>query len=124
MSARVERIAKIEDALDRLVTQALFEEFRLDQIGRTYRIYNRNDLEHTEEIELNRLLDCPIGKACRLAMREFGQHLLRITGTIETLSEVLDRVASRDPRQWSCRLDILGWQWDGLEIGGNKWWMD
>ena len=114
----------IAEALDRLVTQAIFEDLRWAQQegGRRFRVYSRDDMEKWPESEaeqeIEELLERPVSAACRWAIRRLGQHLYELTGSSEVMQEVPERVANRDPKSWGYRIDILAKRWDGI----GEWW--
>jgi len=117
-------IDAITEALDKLVTQAIFEDLRWVQQegGRRFRIYSREDLEKppvdAAAHEVEELLERPISAACRWAIRRLGQKLYHLTGSLEPMQDLAERVAGRDPKSFSSRIDILDKRWNGI----GDWW--
>lgn len=55
----------------------------------------------------------PVAEALRLAVRTLGERLHEIGGQ-QLMTEVLDRVAERDPEHWGRRVSIMDHRWDGI----------
>jgi len=121
-----EQIKQIEDALDRLVTTAIFEDLRwAQQEGRArFRFTSCEELHLlSEEDELTReIVNRPLRGACGLAIRLLGQRLFDLTGSTKAMGEAIERVANRDPKSYGCRVDIISTRWEGLGSDGNRWW--
>lgn len=67
----------------------------------------------------NSLLDNPVGEAVRKAVTTLGERLYEIGG-LKLMSDVLDRVAERDPGKESWRIDIMDKRFDGIGREGGK----
>lgn len=68
------------------------------------------------------LLRDPVEHALGTALSDLGRHLFDLTGTVEGMRQVCDRVADLDPARGSCRMSILDATWDGIGQGEERWW--
>ncbi len=81
-----------------------------------------DELASREDAEVNEILDDPVGAACRHSIRRLGEHLYEIARDTDTMSDVLERVADRDPSRYSLRATIIDKAWNGIGAGQDRWW--
>jgi hypothetical protein len=86
------------------------------------KIRKSDELASCEDAEVSEILDDPVGAACRHAIRRLGEHLYELARDTDTMSDVLERVADRDPSRYSLRATILDKSWNGIGAGQDRWW--
>ena len=86
------------------------------------KIRTLHELASHQDAEVSEILDDPLGAACRHAIRRLGEHLYDITKSTDTMSDVLEWVADRDPSRYSFRATILDKSWNGIGAGQDRWW--
>ena len=74
------------------------------------------------ESALQALLRDPVAHALGTALSDLGRHLFSLTGSVEGMRAVCDRVADLDPERASHRISILDAAWDGIGSGDERWW--
>ena len=74
------------------------------------------------ESAIQALLRDPVEHALGTALSDLGRHLFDITGAVDGMRQVCDRVAELDPAQASYRVSILEAAWDGIGRGDERWW--
>jgi hypothetical protein len=81
-----------------------------------------DELASREDAEINEILDDPVGAACRHSIRRLGEHLYELARDTDIMSDVLERVADRDPSRYSLRATIIDKSWNGIGAGQDRWW--
>ncbi len=81
-----------------------------------------DELASREDAEVSEILDDPLGAACRHSIRRLGEHLYELTKSTDSMSDVLERVADRDPSRYSLRATIIDKSWNGIGAGQVRWW--
>lgn len=117
-------LQKIEEALHVLVTVAVSPEGyagnpAVPDDGKMFKFWNlaqiMADGEGATDIQrkARAIIDRPVGGAVRRAIKTLGERLNEIGGN-DLMSEVIERVADRDPARWSVRIDVMDKRWDGI----------
>jgi hypothetical protein len=86
------------------------------------KIRTLDELASREDAEVSEILDDPVGAACRHSIRRLGELLYDITKSTDAMSDVLERVADRDPSRYSLRATIIDKAWNGIGAGQDRWW--
>jgi hypothetical protein len=81
-----------------------------------------HELASREDAEVSEILDDPVGAACRHSIQRLGELLYDITKNTDVMSDVLERVAARDPSRYSLRATIVDKSWSGIGEGQDRWW--
>ncbi len=81
-----------------------------------------HELASREDSEVREILRRSRGAACRHFIRRLGEHLYEIARDTDTMSDVLERVADRDPSRYSLRATIIDKAWNGIGAGQDRWW--
>jgi hypothetical protein len=123
----VEEIERIVFALDDLVEEIVKRtQTRPANPGRLtatpIKIRILHELASCEDAEVIEILDDPVGAACRHSIRRLGEHLYELARDTDTMSDVLERVADRDPSRYSLRATIIDKAWNGIGAGQDRWW--
>lgn len=122
VAAQATEVAKIEAALDRLVTAAIQNrrEPSLDPskdrlVGAAELMAGFQDsLTWTKaQREADELLERPLSATIRRGIRTLGKRLNEIGGW-ELMTDVCDRVSAADPREEGRRASIIDHRWDGI----------
>jgi hypothetical protein len=110
---------QIEEALHTLVTAAISDTGYASNIltrdgpESIGSIIARFDAMTAKERKAHEIIRRPIGEAVRRAIKTLGERLHEIGGQ-ELMSDVMERVADRDPRNYSRRVDVLDKRFDGI----------
>jgi hypothetical protein len=123
----VEEIERIVFALDDLIEEIVKRiQTRPANPGKLtatpIKIRTLHELAAREDAEVSEMLDDPVGAACRHSIRRLGELLYDITKSTDVMSDVLERVADRDPSRYSLRATILDKSWNGIGEGQDRWW--
>ncbi|MBM6581071.1 hypothetical protein ILT44_12825 [Microvirga sp. BT689] len=115
------QVQAIEDALHTLLTAIEKAKDRFPPApGKSMTMAEIVDLGW-EGNELNSLLRDPVGRGLRSSISDLGQHLFRLLGNTERMRVVLDRVAGRNPENFSHRVSIMDHCWDGVGSEHDTW---
>lgn len=110
---------QIEEALHALVTAAVSDTGYVsnlltrdgpESIGS---IMARLDAMTPKQRTAADLIRRPVGEAVRRAIKTLGERLHEIGGQ-ELMSDVLERVADRDPSRYGRRIDVMDKRFDGI----------
>lgn len=71
------------------------------------------------QLEVDDLLERPVGEALRQKVRLYGERLFEIGG-VSLMQEVMYRVAERDPANEARRIGIMDKRWNGIGQGSNS----
>lgn len=72
-------------------------------------------------LRLDAMIADPVKTALRQQLRELGERLFRLTGSVSAMGDVADQVADMEPGSWGYRATIIDKAWDG--VGGlHGWW--
>jgi hypothetical protein len=118
------KVARIEDALDQLLRA-------IDANDRDRELQPRMPTKvipadefpkpPDHELEIRDILRDPVGHALRREIKSLGGHLFRILESTNGLKAVLERVAGREPSNYTRRATILNEQWHGIGAGNDFW---
>ncbi|MGF3026701.1 hypothetical protein ACQVP2_28265 [Methylobacterium aquaticum] len=118
----------IERALDLALAALLDHRARqerqhqgLDLHPAPFRLGKTGEMPRRAESALVALLRDPVEHALGTALSDLGRHLFSLTGTVEGMRQVCDRVAGLDPARASCRVSILDAAWNGIGRGDERW---
>ena len=122
-----ERLAKVEDALHELLTAIVSHDYqRPDQPKPALRVMSFAEicaapiLSRSQE-ELERIIDDPVARALRYAVRRLGEELYRVVGSTQAIVDVAERIAYRDEKLRVVRLHILDKWFSGIGAGDDVW---
>ncbi len=123
----IEDIDRIVFALDDLVEEIVKRtQTRPASPGKLtakpFKFRTLDELASREDAEVSEILDDPVGAACHHAVRRLGEHLYDLTKSTDAMSDVLERVADRDPSRYSLRATIIDKTWNGIGAGQDRWW--
>ncbi len=120
----IERIVfALDDLVEEIVKRTQIRPVNPGKLTSTpIKIRSLHDLASREDAEVSEILDNPVGAACRHSIRRLGEHLYEIARDTDTMSDVLERVADRDPSRYSLRATILDRSWNGIGEGQDRWW--
>ena len=73
------------------------------------------------DLDISDLKRRPLRAACRQAVRRIGEHLFKVTGSTDAMSDILERVCDMDPPRYGHRASIVDHAWDGLGTDSDRW---
>ena len=113
----------LDDLLNEIVKRTQTRPATPSQLTATpFKFRKVDELASREDAEVSEILDDPVGAACRHSIRRLGEHLYEIARDTDTMSDVLERVADRDPSRYSLRATIIDKSWNGIGAGQDRWW--
>ncbi len=120
----IERIVfALDDLVEEIVKRTQTRPATLGKPAATpIKFQTLDELASREDAEASEILDDPVGAACRHSIRRLGEHLYQLARDTDTMSDVLERVADRDPSRYSLRATILDRSWNGIGEGQDRWW--
>ncbi len=120
----IERIVfALDDLVEEIVKRIQTRPTNRSQITTTpIKIRTLDDLASREDAEVSEILDDPVGASCRHSIRRLGEHLYELARDTDAMSDVLERVADRDPSRYSLRATIIDKAWNGIGAGQDRWW--
>jgi hypothetical protein len=86
------------------------------------KIRTLDELASREDAKVIEILDDPLGASCRHSIRRLGEHLYEIARDTDAMSDVLERVADRDPSRYSLRATSIDKSWNEIGEGQDRWW--
>jgi hypothetical protein len=120
----IERIVfALDDLVEEIVKRTQTRPANLGKLTATpIKIRTLDELASCEDAEVSEILDDPVVAACRHSIRRLGEHLYELARDTDTMSDVLERVADRDPSRYSARATIIDKSWNGVGEGQDRWW--
>jgi hypothetical protein len=120
----IERIVfALDDLVEEIVKRTQTRPTNRSQLTATpIKVRRLDELASREDAEVGEILDDPVGAACHHAIRRLGEHLYDLTRNTDSMSDVLERVADRDPSRYSLRATIMDKSWNGIGEGQARWW--
>ncbi len=115
-----QKLQAIEDALDAVLT-AIHEHDAQRPKGALKAITLAEIMQRNVDGDVEELTKDPVGAALRHAVWRLGKKLHGIFGRTSGMSDVLERVASRDPANYGTRVYLMDKRWEGIGHGNDVW---
>ena len=120
----IERIVfALDDLVEEIVKRTQTRPAKPGRLAATpFKFQKLDELASREDAEVSEILNDPVGATCRHSIRRLGELLYDITNSTDAMSDVLERVADRDPSRYSLRATIIDKSWNGIGAGQDRWW--